>query len=340
MRIPSALTFTSLSSIFLLTACAGSAPILSSGSPSAVAPDAAALPYAGSAFVRQKWGRTTPATLPNDLYVLEYDFVNHCDCPIVDILDRRYRSIGRITSGFSEFISDATVDASGNVYVADDYPANVVEYAPGQWSAPSFTYNANMADPIAVKADKDGNVYETDGVTPFPINEYHQATNSVAASCDSNGEVPAGLAVDSSGDVFVALQNSTSTLDIWEYAGGLGPSCAHKVLPVSGTIAATPNDPHGMALDENRNLLLATGYEVAVIDPPYTAVNGTIGSGFARTLNVSLNRNNTLAFVTDLFNETVTVVSYPSGTNVKVLSFPPTGEYEPAAAVSSRNAVY
>jgi len=268
MRIISGLTLAVFGSIGLLTACGGGSLSSTGAVPVAIAP------------AQQKFEKPTPAEAPNDLYVVEYDFVNHCDCANVDILNSHYKSIGSITNGIGQYIGSGALDAVGNLYVANVRPASVVEYAPGQWNAPSFTYTADMVVPSAVTADSNGNVYEADS-QGYAVNEYAQGKNSVVASCSSTSdESPSGVAVDSSGDVFVAILKD-QILDFWECQGGLGASCTPKVLPVSGQISARGLLPTVLALDKNRNLVVATGYEVAVIDAPdYSSVSRTIGSGF------------------------------------------------------------
>ncbi|MBV9263117.1 MAG: hypothetical protein JO324_02270, partial [Candidatus Eremiobacteraeota bacterium] len=76
-----------------------------------------------------------------------------------------------------------------------------------------------------------------------------------------------------------------------------------------------------------------------VIDPPYTSVTRTIGSGFSGAINVKLNKKNTLAFVADYGNNTVTIVNYVTGANVTVLGRA-NGVVSPRAVVDWPNAVY
>jgi hypothetical protein len=74
-----------------------------------------------------------------------------------------------------------------------------------------------------------------------------------------------------------------------------------------------------MSFDKNNNLFVANGTRVLVVDPPYSSITGSIGSGFALATDVTLNKRNSLAFVADLANGTVTVVGYPGGSNLTVL---------------------
>jgi len=76
-----------------------------------------------------------------------------------------------------------------------------------------------------------------------------------------------------------------------------------------------------------------------VQSPNYNTVSRTIGSGLSCAQNVRLNEANTLAFVTDVCNNTVTVVNYGGGSNTRVLGAG-NGLTRPVAAVEDPNAVY
>jgi hypothetical protein len=330
-----------LGSTGLLAACAGGSPAPTSVLPSSSSPLGTARYGRGGGASRlstcitvrrhrarmARGGSPRPATLPQP-YVYIAD-----DCgPIIDVDQRgNYDELGFITTGVSSPY-DAFVDSKGNLYVANVSGPSITEYAPGNWSAPNFTYNVNMTYPDAVTADVHGNVYEGDELGV--INEYHQNDNVSIASCSLPSSSVYSVAVDGHNDVFAAVFDGfTETLEIVEYPGGLNNCDSLTVLPV-------PSAGSGIALDKNANLLIAAGGEVEVVDAPsYNTLNATIGSGFSGANNVRLNKNNTLAFVTDVSNETVTVVNYPSGTNRIVLGSG-NGLSDPVAAVEAPNAVY
>jgi hypothetical protein len=264
------------------------------------------------------------ARIPRDLYIAD------AGTNEVDLLrNKTYRDVGVITNGVSG-PQDVFLDRQGRLYVANATTSDVTEYAPGNTSAPIFTYSAHVVFPDAVTTDARGNVFEGDA--NGSINEYFQGSNGVVASCSQGGNVD-GVAVDSSGDVFVdVFVLPSGPAELVEYPGGLS-KCSATIL------GATLSAAGGVALDNNRNLLVCNGGEVSVIDPPYTNVTRTIGSGFAFTIAVTLNKSNTLAFVSDSTNNTVTVVRYPRGTNLTVLGIA-NGLKAPLGAVDQPNAVY
>lgn len=260
--------------------------------------------------------------LPHDLYVADR-YYN----AVLLLHNRTYSDDGLITSGIN-VPSAVFVDKKGHLYVANS--GNVAEYAPGNTGGPIFTYSNNMTVPASVTADAYGNVFEADA--DGTINEYYQGLNLPAASCFVGSYRNAsGIAVDAGGDVFVSTDGEPS--QVMEYPGGLN-GCNPNVLGVRPI-----NKVGGMAIDAKGNLLVCDLSEVDVIAPPYSAITGTIGSGFVAAANVTLNKSNTEAYVTDTFYRTVTVDSYPGGTNLKVLGTAD-GLNNPRAAVDSPNAVY
>lgn len=244
-----------------------------------------------------------------------------------------YVQVGEVTKGVSG-PSDVSLDQNGNLYIAnigDGSDGSITEYAPGSFSAPSFTYNAGMKGPQTLTVDINGNVFEGDQ-TNDTVNEYSQGINSVTASCSLGGDV-SGVAVNTKGDVFVRYFSSSSDHTfVAEYKGGLS-GCNKTVSPLTFSVNG------GIALDNKRNLIVCDGNQVDVIDPPYTSISGTIGSGFNFAFGVSLNKPNTLAFVADYIANTVTVVNYPAGTNQTVITSK-SGLSEPFGAVDAPNAVF
>ncbi len=103
---------------------------------------------------------------------------------------------------------DKPVAGNRHFYVANYANPNITEYDVN--GNLLFTYSADIADPIGVTTDKNGNVFEADLNYTVPsggyVNEYAQMSNTVIASCSPGGNVE-GVAVDKHGNVFVALQS-------------------------------------------------------------------------------------------------------------------------------------
>ena len=247
-----------------------------------------------------------------------------------------YKKVGSISNGIT-FPAGDFLDKKGNLYVANATSSlpNIVEYAPGGTS-PSFTYNASMFDPTGVRVDAAGNVYEADYHGGF-VNEYAQGVNAVLHSCPVS--LPAGVAVDASGDVFVDSLSSTRFTLIYEYIGGLIKR-GHPYRCQPTTLGAAPVFGGGMALDNNNDLVVCDQYASAVyiIDPPYSSITRTLGSGYVDPYDVTLNKSNTLAFVTDLGLDEVFVYDYKTNTLVTTLGSG-NGLAVPYSAVDGPNAV-
>jgi serine/threonine-protein kinase len=238
--------------------------------------------------------------------------------------NRRWKSIGSITSGIDS-AGQEWVDTAGNLYVTNGQ--NVVEYAPGSTS-PSFTYSDGLQSPVDVTTNSLGDVYVADLSAEF-IAEFPQNSNTISAYCFPGEVELASVAVDGSGDVFVAYSDGSGSGHIVEYRGGLS-GCNGTVLGVDLQY------PGGMALDENNDLLVCDGSRVVVIKPPYSSVSGTLGSGYDTPISVRINKRNDEAYVVDWSLHDVFVFGYPVGSLIKRLGNK-NGISEPTGAVDSQN---
>jgi len=303
----SAATAFAVASIGLLTACSGNSPTPGSFLTAAVA------------------RRPAPATACTDktqLYV-----ANFGDNDVLVICNETFEQVGEITDGVDR-PTDVSLDQNANLYVANFSNATIAEYAPSKFSAPSFTYSAGMVEPETLTVDTQGDVFEGDA--NGAINEYSQGHNSVTTSCSPGGGVT-GVAVDAKGDVFVEYFSSSLAKGVLaEYEGGLSGCKETGLTP-------TFQFNGGIAVDKKRDLIVCDASQVDVIDPPYTRISGTIGSGFSGARGVSLNKKNNLALVADTSANTVTLINYPAGSNKTVLT---SGLSEPEGVVDSPNAVY
>ena len=241
----------------------------------------------------------------------------------VDLLaNRRWKKRGSITTGI-DGPAQNWVDAGGNLYVANT--ENVVEYAPGSQS-PSFTYSNAIQSAVDVTTDSGGNVYVADS-SAERVAEFAANSNTIVASCYPAEAEITGVAVDGSGDVFVAYFISSG--HIVEYRGGLS-GCHATVLKVS------LGYPAGMALDEHANLVVCDGRGVDIVKPPYMLVSGTLGRGYQSPVSVRINKRNDEAYVADFGLREVFVLRYPAGSIIKKLGSK-NGIYDPTGAVDSEN---
>lgn len=259
-----------------------------------------------------------------DLYVSDFGSED-----VVVLKNTTYKEVGTISNGLVSPDGDF-LDGSGNLYVADYDGIDIQEYKPSGKS-PSFTYNTGMIDPVNVSVDTHGNVYEADYDGGY-VNEYAQKSNTVINSCPS-GFVE-GVAVDQNNDIFVDYNSTPSGPGkIAEYKGGLA-GCNATVLGVTLDFAG------GLVLDAHDNLIVCdeTAPSVDTIEPPYTGITSTLGSGYTLPFHVTLAKNNKLAFVADIENA-VYVLDYPSGAVVTTLGSA-NGLVYPAGAVDGPNAIY
>ncbi len=273
-----------------------------------------------------------PPGLPRKVFVSDFG------TGAVEVLNQQplWTLLGTITAGMNG-PDGVSLDSKVNLYVANFGGIYINQYAkPWPSTAAAFTYNSGMLDPVSVNVDSSGNVYEADynlGGNGF-VNEYAQQTNTVMNTCNPGGAAE-DVAIDSAGDVFVSYNSSTTGLgQIAEYVGGLS-GCNETVLGVTLGFAG------GLSIDKNNNLIAndQTGAAVDIIDPPYTSVTSTCGSGYSDPFHVRINKRNNKVLVADLGNANVQVLDYPSCSNIITLGSS-NGLSDPAAAVFSLNAVY
>jgi serine/threonine-protein kinase len=274
----------------------------------------------GKAFVHS----AKPDGAAKDLYVSDFDNA------AVDVLkNRTYKSVGAIPLNDPD---GNFADTAGNLYVASPSGNDVTEYAPGTTS-PMFTYTSGMSDPVGVSVDTRGNVYEADYSPSGFVSEYAQESNAIAETCSLGGQVE-GVAIDQHQDVFVDYISSGGGGKIVEYKHGL-KGCKETAIPVSLGF------PGGMVLDKKGDIVVCDQNATAVdiIAPPYRSVTRTLGSDYSDPFHVTIDKDNHLAFVTDVNDAVVRVLAYPSGADVTTLGGA-NGLTIPSSAVHGVNAVY
>lgn len=279
---------------------------------------------------------TSPAARGSQtLRLLRTLYVSDYGASVVDVQKyRTWQNIGSITNGVNRPLT-TWVDRAGNLYVVNGYPTeNVSEYDPS--GNLLFTYNSGLMFPSAVTTDRFGVVYEADG--DGSVNEFGQQSTYVAATCSPGGSSDGvnGVALDKHGDVFALYGDPHTTFsNIIEYPHGLLQSrCAGTVLPF------TLQEATSIVVDPQGNLVVAVpgSKAVDIIAPPYTAVTGTLGSGWAFPESATIDKAGTQAYVTDGGTSTVEVVTYPGGASVATIGSAD-GLSNPDYAIDSKNFV-
>jgi sugar lactone lactonase YvrE len=246
-------------------------------------------------------------------------------------------------------------DSAGNVYVADTGNFTIRKITPGgvvstlagspgiSGSADGTNAAALFFEPEAVAVDGAGNVFVADTwnhtirkTTPAGAVTTIAGSPGIFGSTDANGTnalfyEPQGMAVDASGDIFVA---DTGNNTIREIAPGGNVSTIAGWPGNFGSADATGtnaifNSPRGMSIDGSGNLLVAdylnhtvreissAGAVTTIAGSPgiFGSVDGTNGSARFRGLQgVVVNpTNNNLLCVADTGNSTIRQLAASGG---------------------------
>jgi DNA-binding beta-propeller fold protein YncE len=311
----------------------GAAVILLSGCSSVTQSGVAGLPAAdGATQFRQEAGR------PQLIGILSSLLVDDESKNAVEVFrDRTWSNLGAITKGIDLPFGN-WVDRNGSLYVANVRSHEITEYdSDGKLI---FRYSTRDASPSDVTTDGSGNVYAaatesaSSEYTGYVI-EYGQGSNDILEACRLSGQV-VGVARDKRGDVFATYieYSDHGPSKVVEYPRGLIDSgCNGTVLPIAFDTA------DGIAVDREENLVVCDegAPAVDIIAPPYTKVTGTLGSGWAGPMFVTINRTGTQAYVVDAESQ-VRILTYPNGSNVATLGSA-NGLVSPVSAVDTKNYV-
>jgi len=245
------------------------------------------------------------------------------------------------------------LDSSGNIYVADSSAAKVFVYPPLATStglpneSPTITIggsNTGLIQPSGIGLDSSGNIYVTDSVAAsvfvYPpletstglLNE--APTAAISAAITTGVSYPQGIALDSSGNIFVAncppCYGGSGTPGVYVYPAGSNANTAPSAA-IIGTSTGL-EEPQGIALDSSGNIYVADDGDgacdgtasVYVYPPgstantaPKTTING-LGTGLCLPIGITLDSSRNI-YVADAGNFVngfaPSVYVYPAGSN-------------------------
>ncbi len=227
------------------------------------------------------------------------------------------------------------VDASGNVYVADEAVGAVKEMPAGCASASCVTtLGGGFASPTGVAVGGSGSVYVAD---------YGNAVKEIPPGCASPGCVTtligatsglAGVAVDGSGNIFIADEVHGAVKEM--PSGCTSSSC---VTMLGGGFIS----PHSVAVDGSGNVYVADygNNGVKEIPPGCASSNcvATLGGGFSLPFGVAVDASGSV-YVADTDNSAVKQMPPGCASFSCVMTLGADFSYPRALAVDTSGNVY
>lgn len=308
----------------LASACAVFAALLCGAAPAAPAQTAH---FAGVQTTLAN-GFSDPAATAVDssgnVYVA--DMLNHAVKEILAVngsipVSPTIRTLG---SGFIYPITVA-VDGKGNVYVGDQGNGTINQMLAVNGSipdSPSIVTLTTIANPQAVAVDAGGNVYVSGGCNGQAqpglqcgfVEELLTVNGAVSANSGAIGlpvspSGPGGVAVDGSGNVYVADTGNNQVDEVIAVNGGVTINSATKVL----TTFTGPTGPGGVAVDGSGNVFISDAgtnqlYELRTVSGVTSSVPLTLGTGFNLPAGLAVDGKGNV-YLADVFNNRVVTIS-------------------------------
>ncbi len=209
------------------------------------------------------------------------------------------------TSGLSGSTQGVAVDASGNVYIADDRNNHVVKVTPS--GAQTTVTATGLNGPYGVAVDGAGDVFIANVLADSVVEVTRLGVQTTVNTPNFTLNQPSGVAVDGAGDLFIADTGNDRVVEV--PANGGNPAAVGTGL----------SSPVGLAVDAAGDLFIAdTGNHrvVKVANGAQTPVNTTLSnpSGLAVDAAGDL-------FIADWSGNTVAEVT-PGGVQTTVSSTP------------------
>jgi sugar lactone lactonase YvrE len=166
-----------------------------------------------------------------------------------------------ITSGTREFLQGMAIDGGGSVWVSNSTASRIVEFTPNQFGAqvsptPAVTLSArdgSLSGPTGLAFDARGNLWVTNAnastVVEFTTSQLATSGSPTPAvtlsSASGSLASPSGLAVDASGDLWIANAVGGTVIEF----GASQRAASGAPAPIVTISSSVLSGPQGLAFD-------------------------------------------------------------------------------------------
>lgn len=227
------------------------------------------------------------------------DFSNH----VVDMYDANNpkKQIGQI-AGLLSLPETLAVDKSGNLYVYDGRPNQVIEFKPPYTGGPVKEFYGFYGPVLGMSVDSHGTLYvAAQDNQVFEFAKGHTKGKGIALPV-----APTGVTLDASGNLICA----------YNAGGAAGVLQLTSASPIPKNLLIPLEQSAGDVLyDGSGNLVVGSvdGHYINVYPPGATKPSKTIDRGFVNPVHMAFSADKSLLYVVDYGNNTVKAITYPSG---------------------------
>jgi 6-phosphogluconolactonase (cycloisomerase 2 family) len=229
--------------------------------------------------------------------------------------------------------------ATSSVYVADPSAASVSAYAAGSGGptneapfARIFGNNTALAEPFGIALDVCGNIYVANvpqfhgapgnNILVFAANPSGSLNEAPVATIPVGGQVSGGIAVDSSGKIYVGITSNTGAIDVFAPVPAAGGTLNEAPLAtITGSNTGFGQSVGMIALDASGRIYTASAGGIGIFaanpsgtlnEAPVAMIAGS-NTGLQSPISISFDPSGNIYVANNLNNSVTVYAANPSG---------------------------